>query len=343
MKRIFTLLLTVGIVQLVSAASGVFEYYLDTKLNGTSKNHGNYSGGTSFVGSNLGNVPSTSSTLIIDIVGLKTFKNGGSDVTAATLFYRVYKQGASAPAYTAVNMPFFANLGGAGDQEWQQGTDVNLLTAPNMTTGTYNVDVYITASTSDGGASYGSSGSPLTATFVLDVTLAANLTAFKGTNAKSQNILDWQTASEKNAANFDIQRSTNNTAWTTIGQVKAVNNAYGADYQFVDAQPLAGTNYYRLQMVDANGSTELSKIVAVNTNGNKSLQVYPNPAKDILTVVTDANTEGVSIFDINGRVVLSVVDKSQNVNIQNLASGVYFVRMMDKTGFTGTPVRFVKQ
>ena len=97
-------------------------------------------------------------------------------------------------------------------------------------------------------------------------------------------------------------------------------------------------------MVDANGSTELSKIVALNaSNGSKSLRIYPNPAKDVLTILTDANTEGVSIFDINGRLALSVVDKSQNVNIQNLASGVYFVRMMDKTGFVGSPVRFVKQ
>ena len=176
------------------------------------------------------------------------------------------------------------------------------------------------------------------------VVLAAELTSFKGSTAKGQNILDWSTASEKNAAHFDIQRSSDNTAWTSIGQVKAVNNAYGSDYQFIDAQPLSGTNYYRLQMVDANGATELSKIVAVNAStGNKSLKIYPNPAKDVLTILTDANTEGVSIFDINGRLVLSVVDKSQNVNIQKLASGVYFVRMMDKMGFVGSPVRFVKQ
>ena len=178
-----------------------------------------------------------------------------------------------------------------------------------------------------------------TTSSVLDI----ELTSFKGSTAKGQNILDWKTASEKNAAHFDVQRSSDNTAWASIGQVKAVNNAYGADYQFVDAQPLSGTNYYRLQMVDANGSTGLSKIVAVTANGNKSLKVYPNPAKDVLTIVTDANTEGVSIFDINGRLALSVVDQSQNVNIQNLASGVYFVRMMDKTGFVGSPVRFVKQ
>ena len=181
-------------------------------------------------------------------------------------------------------------------------------------------------------------------TYTVDIALSANLTSFKGNTAKGQNILDWSTASEKNAAHFDIQRSSDNTAWSSISQVKAVNNAYGSDYQFIDAQPLSGTNYYRLQMVDANGSTELSKIVAVNAStGNKSLKIYPNPAKDVLTILTDANTEGVSIFDINGRLVLSVVDKSQNVNIQKLASGVYFVRMMDKTGFVGSPVRFVKQ
>ena len=175
-------------------------------------------------------------------------------------------------------------------------------------------------------------------------TLSVGMGSFSALMKNNTSVLDWSTASEKNAAHFDIQRSNDNSAWSNIGQLKAVNNAYGSDYQFVDAQPLSGTNYYRLQMVDVNGSTELSKIVAVNAStGNKSLKIYPNPAKDVLTVVTDANTEGVSIFDINGRLVLSVVDKNQRVNIQNLASGVYFVRMMDKTGFVGSPVRFVKQ
>ena len=180
--------------------------------------------------------------------------------------------------------------------------------------------------------------------FVTSATLPVSLLEFSSKSKENKNILSWLTASEKNAAHFDIQRSNDNTAWSSIGQVKAVNNTYGSDYQFIDAQPLSGTNYYRLQMVDANGSTELSKIVAVNAStGNKSFKIYPNPAKDILTIVTDANTEGVSIFDINGRLVMTVVVKNQNVNIQKLTSGVYFVRMMDKTGFTGSPVRFVKQ
>ena len=68
-------------------------------------------------------------------------------------------------------------------------------------------------------------------TYTVDVALSAELTALKGGTAKGQNILDWSTASEKNAAHFDIQRSNDNTAWSSIGQVKAVNNAYGADHQ----------------------------------------------------------------------------------------------------------------
>ena len=175
---------------------------------------------------------------------------------------------------------------------------------------------------------------------VLSVELS-NITANK---LDGKNDLQWVTSSEKNNAHFNIQRSPNNQTWQTIGQVKATNNPNGAKYNFVDNAPLSNINYYRLQMVDIDGKMTYSKVVSVSADGGKkTLSVYPNPVKSELNLVTDGNTEGVSIYDMTGRAVRQYNDNRTKVNVADLPNGLYFVRLLDKNGLAGEPVRFVKQ
>ncbi len=343
MKKLFTLLAFVFFSQAVFAGSGVFEYYLDTKLGGTTKNHGSYGGGTAFAGDNLGTVPNTSTPLIIDLTGLKTYKNSGSNVTGATLFYRVYRTGTTAPAFSSQNLPFFANLASAGDQEWQNGADINLLAAslsgPGMSAGTYNVDVYITASTSDGGASYASEMTPYTATFVLAVSLSAEMTSFSAKKSTTATALSWTTASEKNNGMFQIERSANATDFSPIGEVKGAGNSNAVNnYTFTDAAPLSGVNYYRLKAVDYNGAVTLSKVISVNFTGKSGdkTAAYPNPVSDVLRIdytATDVTTTTIQVTDLTGRILISQnvsVSKGANLlpfNVSNLPSGAYLVRI----------------
>jgi hypothetical protein len=66
---------------------------------------------------------------------------------------------------------------------------------------------------------------------------------------------------------------------------------------------------------------------SVNDFANQ-VKVYPNPAKETLTVLTgDANAQA-TILDATGRVVLNQpVGTASNIAIDNLATGIYFVRV----------------
>lgn len=342
MKRFLTFFLLIIIQKIFAQQTGVFEYYVRTALNGTNTTWGNFSGGTAFA-STLGTVSSGSNTLVINLTGLKTFKNNGGDVTAATLFYRVYKQGTSAPSYSSNNLPFFANLPTSGDQEWQSSSSIDLLSGVTSN-GTYNVEIYLVASTNLGDRTYGSSGSPLTGTFDRSVVLGVDMKSILVQKTDNSAVLNWITTSEDKVLQFNIQRSANNQTWQTIGSVKATNNPSGAKYNYVDDAPLSNINYYRLQMVDNDGKMTYSKVVAVSAEGGKkSFAVYPNPVKSELNLLTDGNTEGVSIYDMTGRAVLQFKDNRSKVNVSDLPNGVYFVRLMDKNGLASEPVRFVKQ
>jgi hypothetical protein len=341
MKKLFILLALAFLCQSAFAVTEVTEYYLNTALGGVARNHGSYSGGTSFAGDNLGTVPNTSTPLIIDLTGLKTNKYSGGDVTGCALFYRVYLSTATAPAFTSLNLPF--NNGGCCNQTWESGTDVNLLAASlggaGMSPGTYKVDVYVLATTNEGDRSYGTSVAPLTATFTLAVALKAEITSFTAKKNANTSVISWLTASEKDNAVFQIERSSNATDFSPIGEAKGAGNSNVLNtYSFTDLKPVFGVNYYRLKAIDYNGTVTLTQVVSVNfsSKGGDKTAVYPNPANDVVRVdytATDAATTVIQVTDLTGRVIISqnvAINKGANLlplNIASLPSGAYLVKI----------------
>lgn len=80
---------------------------------------------------------------------------------------------------------------------------------------------------------------------------------------------------------------------------------------------------------------ELSDTVGqLNENVNISISVYPNPCKNVLTILSDSGSIQIEVFDICGNVVLSeiiVSNGSIEIDLSNLSYGIYFARMNKKT------------
>ena len=118
---------------------------------------------------------------------------------------------------------------------------------------------------------------------VLPVTfLSFNVQGFKSFNGNTNTLVNWETASEINTAYFNIQRSTDGISFETIGKVKAKGISI---YTFNDQSPLwGGLLYYRLEIVDNNGSITYSDVKELSII-NYQLSIAPNPAKDYITVI----------------------------------------------------------
>ena len=174
--------------------------------------------------------------------------------------------------------------------------------------------------------------------------LPIEIQSFTAYSKEHYHLLNWQTASEKDAATFNIQRSTDNQIWENIGSVKAMNHVNGSKYSFIDNTPLSIIYYYRLQMVDVNGKMDYSKVVAViGKNGKQTLTAYPNPVKAELTLSVYSDIQSILIYDMTGRMVRQINDNRPTVNVQELPNGIYFARLLNKNGVLGESVRFVKQ
>jgi hypothetical protein len=167
-----------------------------------------------------------------------------------------------------------------------------------------------------------------------------------------KNQLKWVSGEEINVAQYQVQHSKDGTKFTDIAGavIRATNSA--ASYSFTDNAPFKKLNYYRLKIIDKSGLLTNGKVAVVNNgNGISSgyITIFPNPAVNFINVQTKAGQKGkavVSITSAEGQTVYksdyTITNESiVNLDVKNLASGNYFVRISTADGET-TNLPFIK-
>lgn len=169
-------------------------------------------------------------------------------------------------------------------------------------------------------------------TGVLPVTIT-DFVAQKNNNAI---LLKWYATYETNFKTFEIERSLDANGFYKVGAIAGQNLA---NYSFNDAQlPNTSLVYYRLKMIDIDGTFSYSKVLPVRLNNNfTNALVYPNPTNGPLNVrLTESikNNSSLIITDVTGRIV-----KKQGVNkgvfsidlkVNDLPAGRYFISINDQ-------------
>ena len=175
--------------------------------------------------------------------------------------------------------------------------------------------------------------------------LPVNLIDFSVYAENQTGYLTWSTVSEINAATFEIQRSADSKVWFSIGSLQAAGgSASVADYSFVDSSTLPGGSYYRLKMIDHDGSFGYSQIRSLQLGAARIATVYPNPASGALFFKLAQSTGPltVSITDLTGRHLLTeTVRSNKGITIQHLAPGMYVLKIQQ--GQTQHTQTFVKR
>lgn len=170
--------------------------------------------------------------------------------------------------------------------------------------------------------------------------LPVSLVNFAASRTEEGNVLAWSTATEKNSDYFQIERSANATTWVALGKVASHKNSTTLqNYSFTD-NTANGTVYYRLKMVDLDGTTEYSKVIMVKTSALQAsaLCVYPNPVQNaenlkIRFSAPENSYATVSVIDMMGDVVKKVTQTAQvgenalAIEIAALKPGMYIVQI----------------
>ncbi|MCW5900382.1 MAG: hypothetical protein KIT10_14035 [Flavobacteriales bacterium] len=166
----------------------------------------------------------------------------------------------------------------------------------------------------------------------LGLILPVELAYFTGHASGPANVLLWATASEENTHYFSVERSADGENFTGMQMVDAAGHSMETrHYRFDDQMPLAGTSYYRLRIVDHDGSMKLTDIVAIDRIGGGGVVVWPNPALDGTVYAALPQhlplPADLLVRDLAGRLVrtLRVTSHAGPVAIEGLASGSYLL------------------
>ena len=186
-----------------------------------------------------------------------------------------------------------------------------------------------------------------TATMDFTVALPSILNYFTSIQGAGSVALHWQTASETDADYFAVQRSTTGKPFSEQGRV----SAYGTStaplaYQFDDKDPPA-LAYYRLKLVDTDGSYTYSPtLVVARVRGG--ISVYPTVVTDVVHIVRSYPADhrlDVSVYSAAGRRVLvgQLADGDNQLSVAHLPWGLYRLVIHDKATDELTTTNLIKR
>ena len=167
--------------------------------------------------------------------------------------------------------------------------------------------------------------------------LSINLSYFKGTQTDKKNVLSWKVNCTSAEAKFELQRSTDGSNYTPIYSFTASKERCENPFDYTDATPADGKNYYRLKFIDVDGKVTYSNIILlIQKNGRFDLMsINPNVVRNEIAVLKiDAfEKESITIVlsDFTGRIIQKQTASLQTglnqipLQLNNLSAGVYNV------------------
>ena len=185
---------------------------------------------------------------------------------------------------------------------------------------------------------------PSIVTFCANITLPVSLLNFSGTYKNNDALLSWEAENQVNFAYYDLERSTNGNDFSRIiSKVSSKSGNERQQYQYTDDLSLASgsTFYYRLKMIDIDGSFKYSNIIMIRKGESpfKTLSISPNPAiggkgATIRFGASESRIVTISVVDMTGRILLNQqnrVNEGMNSipvsNLNRLQPGIYIIQL----------------
>jgi hypothetical protein len=168
-------------------------------------------------------------------------------------------------------------------------------------------------------------------------------------------LLKWTTTHAVNFDHFTIQRSTDEENFDDIATVAAKPDSLSTQpYSYTDQFNFDGKVYYRLKMVDRDGTASYSNIVELpmHDNSGNNVRIYPTMVEngqvtvDVPALVGQAHFE---LYDMNGRKLLAqdwaTLQGRRQISLTangHLAAGAYIARLIDNQTVLAKQIIIIK-
>lgn len=163
--------------------------------------------------------------------------------------------------------------------------------------------------------------------------LPVQLLSFTGENKDCDVLIKFKTGVENSVDVFQLQASRDGVQFSTITNIKPKGS--NSDYSYLHQVPGNGINIYRLVIVEPNGDYTRSPTIMIKVDciyNRTALNLFPNPARDFITISGIPSASEIRVINIHGRIVLakSSIQESEILDISQLAAAPYTVQVITK-------------
>ncbi len=144
--------------------------------------------------------------------------------------------------------------------------------------------------------------------------------------------INWEVGSETDMLEYGIELSNDGINFNSIGTVLASQKSV---YTYIYTGSISPKNYFRLKMIQKDGTVSYSSISEINSREQIAVTLYPNPAKDNLNVRLSnyPSTYNVEIVDAVGNIIWrrdNLNKKDLSIGTSHLSNGSYYLQIKGK-------------
>lgn len=229
-------------------------------------------------------------------------------------------------AVRAEDFPIILNTDGffgspSSQYLWSDNTNADTLVVTEP--GTYSVEVNFV------------DGCQVTDEIVVSLAdpLPITLTRFTAQVQNCQSRLHWHVEDAVHFSHFVIEQSEDGRQYDEIGQV--IHRQDKQDYSYIASTPGSGTLFYRLRLIDIDGTYTYSKVEMVNSTCiNSEVSVSPTITENTVRVGLPAGYENARLYVINTagqqlRPDIQGTGLSRTINLHNLPSATYILQIVN--------------
>lgn len=135
--------------------------------------------------------------------------------------------------------------------------------------------------------------------------LPVELISFTAESNKTENVLNWTTASEVNNSHFEIQKSDDGVNFQSIGIVQGNGNSSEVNhYSFIDLNN-SNNSYYRLKQIDFDGGFEYSHVVNTTSLRQGIIITQKENSNEFYVLTPNQEELIIQVVDIQGRILMN--------------------------------------
>jgi poly(beta-D-mannuronate) lyase len=147
--------------------------------------------------------------------------------------------------------------------------------------------------------------------------------------------LTWNVSNEINFKQYNVEWSNDGKDFSLLSIINAQGtNASTASYNYQHINLKEGKYFYRLKMIDKDGSFEYSPVRFIAVGKSMSANIYPNPAQQFVTVDLNGTVQPqteIILFDATGKIVkqAKATSNSIEISLKGLSTGMYHLSVME--------------